>query len=467
MPRKSTRYSGIWWIPSASERHVAGTLRESPGGRLTLSITGSLTGETPGTMPRMLPIILGSVRKEGSITLDGCYRRASSRSAATPSLVTETLDVDRAYFGSHFENVSDLVFSSAYLHYPNLQDWAGGSDWLKQTDIPLPDFIAPEFTIHRPRAASLFAKAPWGSLELRAEVAWGGDFLSTARLERRMWFFVTLNEAAGLERWQTFIIRPLANFLSLAIGAVSDPLGITVLGRHAGVEGHRSPVKVRDSRFPAMRRMSRRRVPWVGHMPLPLREFADRFGDVLTRWIRLHQDMTLILDVFFSAHNARGNYIEHQFFSIVQALEAYHRLRVRRHESPENEHQQRLDAILGACPSLHREWLSKQLEHSNDVSLRRRLRELLSTSPMTRYIAPDQKRARHEIARYRNAIAHGGGDTHPTIGGSYGLLHLTAVVSLLMQERLLCELGFPQEQAGLRLKSTREFRYAMRESGEG
>jgi len=464
---RNMRHPGIWWIPSAPEQHVAGVLRESPTGRLTLTVTGSLTGETPATRYRILPIILGSGRKERRITLDGCYLRRSSHASATPSLITETLDIDRAFLGAQFENPSDLAFSSAYLSYPHLEEWARGSDWLRQTDIPLADYAAPEFTINRPRAASLRADAPWGTLELWANVAWGGDLHSTVQLKRQMWFFVTLNEAAGLERWQTFIIRPLANFLSLATGAASNPAGITVLGQQPGEE-HLWTVKVRDSRFPAMTQpMLPRRAPWVGHMPLPLREFADRFGDVLTRWIDLHQQMTLVLDVFFSAHNARKGYVEQQFFSIVQALEAYHRLRVHRHEILEGEHQLRIEAILGACPEEHREWLREQLRYSNEVRLRRRLRELLAASPMTRYIAPDRKRAIQEIVRYRNTIAHGDGDTYPTIGGSYGLLHLTAVVSLLMQERLLCELGFPQERAASLLDSTREYGYAMRESGEG
>jgi hypothetical protein len=86
---------------------------------------------------------------------------------------------------------------------------------------------------------------------------------------------------------------------------------------------------------------------------------------------------------------------------------------------------------------------------------------------MTRYIAPDQRRAIQEIVRYRNTIAHGDGNASPTIGGSYGLLHLTAVVSLLMQECLLCELGFTQERAASLLISAREYGYAMRQSGEG
>jgi HEPN superfamily Apea-like protein len=220
-----------------------------------------------------------------------------------------------------------------------------------------------------------------------------------------------------------------------------------------------------DSRFPASTTgsIASRRETYVGYMPLPLREFADRFGDVVTRWIGLYQELPLVLDVFFSAHSRRG-YVEHQFFSIAQAVEAYHRLRIRQHELSEKEHTTRHDAILALCPAQHRDWLKKKLQHSNELSLRQRLRELLTESPMKAYIAPNQKQAIQEIWRYRNAIAHGSGDTRPKIGGRYGLLHLRAILSLLMQERLLHELGFPISQAASLLQSTWQFGYAMRES---
>jgi hypothetical protein len=371
--------------------------------------------------------------------------------------------MDRAYFGAHFQAKSELVFNSAYLAYPHLEEWARGSEWLKQTDIPLADYAAPEFTINRPRAASLRAEASWGALELWAHVAWGGDLLSTVELKRQMWFLATLKDPADLERWQTFIIRPLANFFSLATNGASQVANITVFAKQQGEE-YLWPVRVVDSRFPALTKPIAPRGPYVGYMPLPLREFADRFGDVLTRWIALHQQLPLILDVFFSVHSSRQGYVEHQFFSVAQAVEAYHRLRIRQSELSDGEHVARRDAILDLCPAQHRDWLREQLRYSNELRLRQRLRELLAASPMTRYIAPDQKQAIQEIVRYRNAIAHGDADMRPKISGRYGLLHLRAILSLLMQERLLHELGFPESRAASLLHSTREFGYAMWES---
>ena len=92
-------------------------------------------------------------------------------------------------------------------------------------------------------------------------------------------------------------------------------------------------------------------------------------------------------------------------------------------------------------------------------SVRDRLDALIAgTGPAFHALIPDQKKVVDVIIKSRNALSHGQIGFRPAFEGDYGLFRLSEVVSLLLQERLLRELGFSRQQAGAAIE--RNWRYA-------
>jgi hypothetical protein len=86
------------------------------------------------------------------------------------------------------------------------------------------------------------------------------------------------------------------------------------------------------------------------------------------------------------------------------------------------------------------------------------------SSRLRERIAPDVKDVIQWIVGTRNGIVHGDKDTRPSGEGRFGLFRLMAILSLVIQECLLRELGVGEEQAAKSVERTWEYDYAARMS---
>jgi hypothetical protein len=100
-------------------------------------------------------------------------------------------------------------------------------------------------------------------------------------------------------------------------------------------------------------------------------------------------------------------YLDNQFLNVVQAVEAYHRIRCGGTDLPEDEYESKLKEILDATPSAHRAWLREELRYSNELSLRKRLRELMEETGSI--LAPVWRNATlfiQKVVATRNYMTH-------------------------------------------------------------
>jgi hypothetical protein len=87
-----------------------------------------------------------------------------------------------------------------------------------------------------------------------------------------------------------------------------------------------------------------------------------------------------------------SKYLDLNFLTLVQAVEAYHRRANDETDKPPGEHAARMKAILDATPAEHRDWLEEKLRYSNELSLRRRLKLLFAQfSYLLDDLIPDRK----------------------------------------------------------------------------
>jgi hypothetical protein len=90
----------------------------------------------------------------------------------------------------------------------------------------------------------------------------------------------------------------------------------------------------------------------------------------------------------------------------LQAAETFHRRRLGGCSLPETEHQKRLNEVLAGAGS-HRRWLEDKLQYSNELSLRKRLQELLRRVPPVTADLVKNKSKFVQLALYtRNYLTH-------------------------------------------------------------
>jgi hypothetical protein len=108
--KEEFKRSGYFWLPSARERKLPGTLLISDGGNIELEVIG-LFDESINALNSNIALkrIVGRIEKDGLVTLDNCsYMRTKLESGGiSKSLVS----IDRVFSGVEYEEGESVFFN--------------------------------------------------------------------------------------------------------------------------------------------------------------------------------------------------------------------------------------------------------------------------------------------------------------------------------------------------------------------
>lgn len=195
------------------------------------------------------------------------------------------------------------------------------------------------------------------------------------------------------------------------------------------------------------------------------------FGEMLARWLAVHDEYRDILNLYFSIGRSSRMYLEHQFLSTVQALEGYQRRRFPGTELPDEEHAQRIEAILNTAPNQHRKWLEQKLAYSNELSLKRRLNCLTRFvgEPLVPWMPNAKKRDSFvkKVVDARNVLTHYSPHHPQKALASDTLFGMTEALSVMMQALLLREIGFSETEVMKLFENYQTYGWAARRARDG
>jgi len=189
-----------------------------------------------------------------------------------------------------------------------------------------------------------------------------------------------------------------------------------------------------------------------------IEDFACAF---ISRWLDRWHKMEAA-QVLFAATAYRSDVVlEELFFNIVRVCEAFHRIAIGGFEVSAEDHQSRIDEILHSCPGPHRKWLQSKLHFSNELGLRRRLKDLWH------YVGPEVTNhlpvsRSHLVARtveLRNLLTHYS-EVYRATGPKFSDMHsLARWWTIILEACFLLDSGFPKERLGELYSRNREYRW--------
>lgn len=156
----------------------------------------------------------------------------------------------------------------------------------------------------------------------------------------------------------------------------------------------------------------------------------------------------MTLDLFFSHYFTDGSFITQQFTDMVHALEGLHRgVRGGTFIDSKEYEEKVLPTLIGAIPdeidSDLKQALKKRLEYGNELSLRRRLKELAKTHEgYTQKIIGKPADFADLIAVLRNKVAHALGSEKTTAKDLLEYFVQLHRVKILFQLEILLQIGF-------------------------
>ena len=445
--------SGVFWRPSAPDSKVHGTVTLAEDGQATLHTFGIVDAPYNPASSQLLPAphppnansgigrIVG-ITKYRPITMDGCFYGPSNYNPMG-GISDSTIHARRTYFGARYEDGAVPTFDSVTFWLAGLKERLMFSGfYFDSTSSTTTIRWAPV----EPLTVTLSDKRTL-TFELSSSSPSVGIFPESVTLGQQAHVTIKTPNPNPIDHF-TQAILPLEFLLSLAM---DQPTGITKIVaetpdfvHEVDDQVYRVPIDVYSElrRFPVD-------PPEVGYhrMLFTYRDMKDRFADRLRDWFDYCDTAEPAINLHFATTSGAYRYLEGQFLSSAQAIEALHRRTFEQTAPvPPSDFDEILEQVKQSVPKKHRDRILSRLRYANEPSFRRRLKDAFE---QYRHHYGDKKqlgRLISEIVDARNYLTHYDSDPIGRAPDSKSLIRLQKRLEALIQMHMLQTLHFNQSE---------------------
>jgi len=371
---------GVFWLPSDDEDQLAGKVVFDPIKGTPLSLFGAFTSLHQQHGQDSPTLRIHGVAGKCYLTLEKCFLIDTIHEV--PGIDRQTINVGAIITNHLFGEDEPLAFDAMSVTFDQLPQWIGRSgvavNYTLKQDEQTTDKVDIDFRQLADEVVQL------DEFELRLGSSWGlrGDNITNTQLIQGTYLTlkypapqalkVILDDLKSLQDLLTLAIDApvVAEEITLRRNDITHEVG-SVAGRPKGLSYYASQLAERE-------RLGK---------PQPLGHILFGYQDIgglttIARWLLVARTYDIVLGWLLSIRYAGGLYVQNRFHNVVSAAESFHRLWRPMGLMPEEEFQAFIDGLVEEVPEEHREWLSGQLQYSNEPRLRKRL------SQLARYAGP-------------------------------------------------------------------------------
>lgn len=440
----STRPQHGRWRISGRKDKQQGVLEYDPlvGFHLTLDTKARDTFQTAAKRKPKPCVIQGTLNNGERITLLNCLRIRSSGSFGQRGSHTQVVyKANDAIHGAWIRGDSARVFSTFQIFLTDLEDWL----WVHPFEVQLGSGKDEHLeTVHLRRPSAPFSvKLPEYTISADFAVQAASDTRWDRRWTYQAALFVEPKSPVSLREIDT-ITRDLLQLFALLVGRtvrLRATICESASNDHVARVTRRTtlPDQIADdaSKHPAS-------------MPFSFDVIAGHWEEILRKWCERDKKEKKAVTLFFATMAQRSMYVEYAFLAMTQALEAYHRVRYTSNGlyTDSRHHKKIRSALTKAIPSTvdpsHRQALEAKLNYSNEVSQRRRFKDLanlISSASLKGKLDTSLAKFLDIVVDSRNDLVH-----HGRTKKSLAELHrFTIKLRRLLAILLLKDLGLKEE----------------------
>ena len=430
---------GYFWLPSAPDKKVPGTLSISDGGNIELEVVGRLIA-----FGDRVKRIVGQIERDRFVTLDNCRCESQEDSYG---IKKSFIRVNRAFIGAKYDEGEIPRFNSLVFSAEGLDEWVGISginiDYQFEEHTSTISYQPPENIPLR----------LGDDMELSIAFGWtppGFPIIKEARISQKTYFKLASQEARELHDFIS-VIEKITHFLCFAIDqTVSvDSMSATYNDPRRDIGGGES-INIYYPSWPYSKDK-----PKTNRSKLfEFEEIQNDAGSIINNWIEAYKQIAPTFNLYFLAKMGMQTYLAERFMALVQGLEAYHRRTSDEKQMDEAEFKELIDNLIDQCPPQKKEWLKGKLWYGNEVSLRHRLKNLIE--PFEDVIEDWQKPKGliDKIVNTRNYLTHYDLSLESKAAKDEELWPLCLKMELLFQLHFLQLIGFSYEQIDSLLASS-------------
>lgn len=183
-------------------------------------------------------------------------------------------------------------------------------------------------------------------------------------------------------------------------------------------------------------------------------EISDKYQLILKNWFEKEEKLKPVYKLYLASLYNYDMYLEYKFLSLIQAIEAYHRIKYKGLDKymQDDEYKIVLDKLKEKLPNLleksFRESLFTKFKYGNEYSLRKRFKILFSNSFVEIFKIPRLKLERFikKVVDTRNYLIHQDNELESVTFHDNEFFHANLILKTLIEVHLLNELGFKNEE---------------------
>jgi len=456
--------SGYFWLPSAPDKKIPGTLIITDGGNIELEIVG-LFDQSPEGLNRALTgkdeleRIVGHIEKHGLVTLDGCFYK--NKNIAFGGISKSTVYVNKAFLGVAYDDKESILFNTFKFSVEGIDEWVGLSgikveNQFEKRTATITYSPPEEITLNLNNGMKLLITYSWS-------LPW---FPNTreAKITQKTYFKLVSEQERPLDDFISTAYK-ITTLLCFAIDRTVCIEQVTAtlntLLRNIG-EGKTIPVEI-SIYYASLPYTKNEPKIDLYRMLFRYRQIRDDAERIVNSWFDAYDEIDPALDLYFSTKTGAHKYLDGKFLALAQGLETYHRRTSSEKLMDEGSFEELTESLIKQCPKESRNWLSERLQHANEVNFGRRIKSIIEPFKALFGTSKERNKLIRNIVNTRNYLTHYDKSLESVALSGRDLWFLCLKMEAIFQLHLLQVLGFTKAEIKSVFENSKELQQKLKE----
>lgn len=440
------KITGTWWLPDNPEKKHYGILKIYYSQRSTLELKGLFVKPKDNFKFINPKFILGVGEEVGKVTL-------FQSSEYTCNSEYSTFHVDTIFIGFHFTKEEQLKFLNISVEYLFL------TNWINPINTFRPNFYKENklrISYKPVRSKAIFLQKNDLKFKLQIETTLSGQMSFGAGSQINYKEITLMNLKSTTKRPYQFkdlkdIILSMQDFFSFIFQTPSYPMSIF------GKRNNDNNTLLNPSiqiYFPLRGEPDAEREYDFRSALFPFKKVSDKFGSIIEKWFENEDRLISVYKLYLASLYNYEMYLEYKFLSLIQAIEALHRIKYSNNSKYMSDGEYRIiidklkDASTPFIEKPFRDILFDKMRYGNEYSLRQRFKELFSDIFLTIFSTskPKLKKFIGRAIDTRNYLIHQDSNLESITFHDNEFFHANTILKTLLEVHLLNELGIEVDE---------------------
>ena len=475
---KPIEATGFFWLPGDATNQIPGSLHISVSGDAELHLSRywdspnrALDGPFMDTLENFDRFV-GIVRIENrsnNVTLENCFIKTRSVPWGV-GIATAIIVVNDVFLGHRYEANQEIKFSEIRFSVEGLSEWFAGPQFNVEHEFgDNKDQKSIKLEYSPPDKITFPLSDCKMELEISLDVSLSYEISNIEpKITNKTYISLKSKSLRSFEEFRSLVSK-LHNFFCFAIYETVSLVSVTAfsseLTKNLYDEKIRmQPVNIYYCSLPRSQFTSKLS---TNLMLLPYPKISKNFRDIINKWLVNYDIHRSLLDHYFCTQFGSNGYVDGKFLLLVQGIESMHRESTNDTYMNQHEFESLVTKAVEIMPKEHQNWFKDKLTFANELTLRRRLKDMLQ--PFWMFFENNERPKRKKyiistIVQTRNYLTHYNSDLRRTSVESLKLYYLIQNIEVLFQLHLLQRIGLNRNSIRSIIDDNRKFSNKLKDN---